>query len=245
MIPGPGPRRDLLLAVVLFAASAAEIVLRDLELEGLLLGSAALMTLPLALRNRSPWIPYGFTAVAFGVLAASGTEPELTAQIVALWALAFTFGALPRLREAVIGLVAVALPVSLPLLVEDPGELIWIVGVFVFPPWFIGRLMGGRRERLRELQRLRADLEAERERVARLAAEVERARLAEDIETVLARSLRDVAERAAAAREAGDPDVAAAAFAAIRESGTEALAELRRLLGVLRGPGGATPARPS
>lgn len=238
-------RRDVALAAALLLVAAGELAVRPLDEEELLLAGAVVAIVPIAWRRRSPWIPYLGIVASFGLVLAGGVEPELTAHIVALWVVAFTFGARSELRLAVVGLLALGLPLVVPVAIEKPSEVIWVGGVFLMPPWIIGRLMAGRRDRLEQLRVLRADLEAERERVARLAADAERARLAEDIEVVMAQSLERVAGLAAAARDA-DADARTAAFAEIRASGTEALAELRRLLGVLRGDGGTTsPVSPS
>jgi signal transduction histidine kinase len=237
-------RRDLLICGLLAAATIAEVALRSLPGERELAIGALIAIAPLAWRSRSPWIPYAGIEASFAFMLAVGREPELTPHIVALWVTAFTFGAQASTRTAVVGLLAIGIPLAVPVAIEDPAEVIWVAGVFLVPPWVIGRLMAGRRERLEQLHALRAELEAERGRVAALAADAERARLAADIEVVLAQSLARVAELAAAARGA-DADARTAAFAEIRASGAEALAELRRLLGVLRGERPTATARPS
>jgi len=70
----------------------------------------------------------------------------------------------------------------------------------------------------------------------RLAVAGERSRIAQDLHTVVAHSVAAMVVQAAAARAQLDHDAhdADAAMAAIEDTGREALAEMRRALGVLR-----------
>jgi signal transduction histidine kinase len=106
--------------------------------------------------------------------------------------------------------------------------------VIVAAPVLAGRLL---RERARLARALRAEASGEGdERWAELAVAEERERIAGDLHDVVARALdRMVAEASGADRlVATDPGRAALAFAAVEETGREALTEIRRLLGVLR-----------
>lgn len=112
----------------------------------------------------------------------------------------------------------------------------------VVAAWAIGALQ---RVRLRQVDTL-ADrarlLEVEREQRDRLAVLAERTRIAREMHDIVAHSLAVVVAQADGARYAGSPQAGADALAAISDHGRRALAETRRVLGVLRdGPGDAGP----
>lgn len=126
--------------------------------------------------------------------------------------------------------------------------LIVVAGLAV---WAFGLLRRSRELRLEAL-RDRADrLEREREQQAELAAAAERARIAREMHDVVAHSLSVVVAQADGGRYAAsdDPDAALRALETIGETGRAALADVRRILGVLRAGGqrasDAPPAGPS
>lgn len=89
-------------------------------------------------------------------------------------------------------------------------------------------------------------LEREAAQQAALAAIDERHRIAREMHDVVAHGLTTIVVQADGARAAAahDPSVAAAAFATISAAGREAIAEMRRMLGVLRAEPGATAPQP-
>jgi signal transduction histidine kinase len=110
----------------------------------------------------------------------------------------------------------------------------------VLLPWTVGRMLSthGRRERV---NRARAErLDAEREQLARSAASAERARIARELHDVITHSVSVMVIQAGAARMVmdSDPERAEASLESVARAGREALAEMRRLLGVLGGGGG-------
>ena len=107
----------------------------------------------------------------------------------------------------------------------------------------IGLWIGRRRAFLKglvdwtaHLERERDVLEAERDLAARRAVAVERARIARELHDVVAHHVSVMVIQAGAAEAALPPDArgSAQALEAVRETGREALAEMRRLLGLLR-----------
>jgi len=88
-----------------------------------------------------------------------------------------------------------------------------------------------------------AALEGELERETELAAAEERARIARELHDVVAHGLSLMVVQAEAAEEmlAHSPEAAAAPLHRVQETGRQSLAEMRRLLGVLRSAGDAAP----
>ena len=107
----------------------------------------------------------------------------------------------------------------------------------------IGSNIGNRRRYLGALIDRAAQLARERDQQATIAAATERSRIAREMHDVVAHSLSIVVSLAdgAAAIVPRDPDRAQAAMLSVGETGRQALAEMRRLLGVL-GSADAQPA---
>jgi signal transduction histidine kinase len=93
-----------------------------------------------------------------------------------------------------------------------------------------------RRERVRELESRAALFEREREHEARTAVVDERARIARELHDVVAHAISVIVLQARGGRHAlaSDPEETRQALNAIEATGSQALAEMRRLIGVLR-----------
>ncbi|MEO5679220.1 MAG: sensor histidine kinase [Acidimicrobiales bacterium] len=107
--------------------------------------------------------------------------------------------------------------------------------------WILGDNVRTRRKYVAELEDKAVRLEAEREAQARRATADERTRIARELHDVVAHSVSVMTVQAGAARRvldraAADPAVREA-MATIETTGREALAELRRVVGVLREDG--------
>ncbi|MCF2529330.1 sensor histidine kinase [Yinghuangia soli] len=102
--------------------------------------------------------------------------------------------------------------------------------------WVLGDSMRTRRAYYAELEDRAARLERERDAHAEVAAAAERARIARELHDVVAHNVSVMVVQADGAAYAIDaaPDTARAALGTISTTGREALAEMRRLLGVLR-----------
>jgi signal transduction histidine kinase len=113
--------------------------------------------------------------------------------------------------------------------------------------WLAGRGSRGRAELAAELHEAALRAEEEREDEARRAVAAERRRIARELHDVVAHSISVMVVQAGGARRIleRDPERAQAAAAQIERTGREALLEMRRLLGVLRGPDQAAELAPS
>ena len=102
---------------------------------------------------------------------------------------------------------------------------------------FIGEAVYDRRRRIVELQQRAERAEAERELLARQAVLDERSRIAREMHDIVAHGMSVMVVQAGAAGRAldHDPEAARSALDTIGSVGRDSLAEMRRLLGVLRG----------
>jgi len=110
------------------------------------------------------------------------------------------------------------------------------IGVLVVAAWALGDLRRARLQQVAGLEERARLLELEREQEMRLAASTERARIAREMHDVVAHSLSVVIAQADGGRYAGrvDPAAATSALEQISSTSRQALAEMRKLLGVLR-----------
>jgi signal transduction histidine kinase len=99
---------------------------------------------------------------------------------------------------------------------------------------FLLAWLGGYRKRLRTLEELRRDRERDEE--ARRVVARERRQVARELHDILAHSMSVIAVQAAGGRRAlpGSPEQAAQVLAQIQATSREGMAEVRRLLAVLR-----------
>ncbi|RMI07102.1 sensor histidine kinase [Cellulomonas triticagri] len=109
--------------------------------------------------------------------------------------------------------------------------------------WAFGLMRRARRETIATLRDRALRLEVERDQQARIATSAERTRIAREMHDIVAHSLSVIIAQADGGRyaAAADPDAATRALGTVAETGRAALADMRRLLGVLREPDGAAP----
>jgi signal transduction histidine kinase len=102
--------------------------------------------------------------------------------------------------------------------------------------WVLGDSMRYRRAYLTSLEDRAARLERERDAQAQIAVAAERARIARELHDVIAHNVSVMVVQADGASYAlrSEPERTAQALTAISHTGRQALAEMRRLLGILR-----------
>ncbi|MFC6932170.1 sensor histidine kinase [Actinomadura yumaensis] len=118
--------------------------------------------------------------------------------------------------------------------------------VLVAGTWILGLHMRTRRAYMRSLEERAARLERERDTEVQVAMAAERARIARELHDVVAHNVSVIVVQADGASYAIETDVGRAkqALETISSTGRQALAEMRRLLGVLREGDGAGPFAP-
>ncbi|MEP7762968.1 sensor histidine kinase [Sanguibacter sp. 25GB23B1] len=110
------------------------------------------------------------------------------------------------------------------------------VGSIFLATWAFGLVRRARRDTINALRDRALRLEIERDQHALLATAAERARIAREMHDIVAHSLSVMIAQADGGRYAAAADLAAAerTLGTIAETGRAALADMRRLLGVLR-----------
>ncbi|MEO5875425.1 MAG: sensor histidine kinase [Streptosporangiaceae bacterium] len=191
----------------------------------------------LVLRRRRPFLV--FAAILAGETALTALNYPHSGDVFAFLIALYSVAAhRPLARSAVAGGIAlIVLPV---LLLKDSSgvdplnlttNLLLFAGV-----WWLGRSLRLRRSYLAELEDRAARLEKARFSDARTARVEERSRIARELHDVVAHHVSVMTVQASAARRImdKDPDSAREAIATIEQVGRTALAEMRRIVGVLR-----------
>ncbi|MEU8028081.1 histidine kinase [Streptomyces sp. NPDC049099] len=205
--------------VPLAVTAACEPLRRTRPRIGLLVGTLALTLDTVTLGNLVTVVLYTdlmYAAVVYGTPAAARRIPLITGMLTVLG-----------------GVVPAALW-------RDPkGLLIGVgIGVVAFAPAATGWVVRDHRDAA-EAARLRAEqtaLLAEMDRTQAVTAE--RARMARELHDMVANHLSAIAIHSTAALSLDDPATSRDALGVIRENSVEGLAEMRRLIGILRDSGG-------
>jgi signal transduction histidine kinase len=244
---------DGMLAAALVFAGVGSTFAKGMFLGGpLALGLAV----PVVFRRKYPVAAY-YTAVAAGGLqVALDIRPSATD--VAVLILLYTLAAYTPRRISIWGLAVCLAGSAVGILrwisLIDHTLLEWLtVAAMLFAgpallAWVLGDSMRYRRAYYASLEDRAARLERERDAQVQIAAAAERARIARELHDVIAHNVSVMVVQADGASYAMDTNPARAreALAAISATGRQALAEMRRLLGVLRreGDGASTERAP-
>ncbi|MEV5602377.1 histidine kinase [Streptomyces sp. NPDC052299] len=210
--------------VPLVVMSAAELLRRTSPRTALTIGSVALVADQCthgSLATVAMYTDVMYAAVLYGTPAAARRIPVITFLI----SLVVTVGSLAWTRSPEALLVGI------------------VTALVVFVPALTGVSVRNHRDAA-AAARLRADqtaLLAEMDRAQAVTAE--RARMARELHDLVANHLSAIAIHSTAALSLGDPETSRDALGVIRENSVEGLAEMRRLIGLLRT--GAADAEPS
>jgi signal transduction histidine kinase len=174
--------------------------------------------------------------------------PDLFVAVVMLAAVSYGAGAHLEGRRGLFGLALAVATVTTLAAVFDPSDILFPVAFFCVAPWLVGRTLRNHTVLARELAEKAEQAAHARAEDERRAIAAERSRIARELHDVLAHSLSVMVVQSAAARRVveRDPQRAAEAAELVRETGREALVELRHLFGpVRRGEGEALSGPPS
>lgn len=217
-VPEGYRRPDALLAVLLVAAIAPIAARRIAPTPALIVMVAALLA--------TQGLAYAADGIGFGVLAgtyavAAHARPRPSRR------LAVAFGAVLS------GWIVVGLLVDAP---NANASEILTTNVVYATAWVLGDNVRRRREHVATLEERARHLEHERALEDRDARARERAAIARELHDVVAHSVTVMVVQASGARRAArrDPTAAIGALEVIEETGRASLAELRRILDVLR-----------
>jgi signal transduction histidine kinase len=200
--------------VVAVAVAVSQRRRAPLVLSGILLASLLLRA----------WIPPGEDGTAYGIAA-----------IVAAYTNAAYLDGWQLRAGAVISAAS-----GVYLMVTNNGSIdlgtVFFFALLFGAPWIAGRAMKLSRQRQSLLEDQAVILEEQRDERARGAVIEERQRIARELHDVVAHAISVVVLQARGGRRVLDSDPAAArqAFDTIERTSTQALAEMRRLLGLLR-----------
>ena len=235
-------RRHALDALLVLLVVAAQIKVWIVPWSGpkaVFIVASLLWTLPLLLRRR---LPFAAPVFVFAVQAGSAfADPTLGAETTAFAALLLAFWVVGAHNERTQAIAAAATGFASIVVVARVDERLGlsqaVSGVLIGGTVsLIAYALQRRGKRAAELEERAALLEHEREEMERTAVAEERRRIARELHDVIAHSITLMTVQAGAARLvlAEDPELARKSVVSVEETGRHALAELRRLLGILR-----------
>jgi len=242
---------DVALAVVLSGVALFSAVSGHVQIDYVSVPLLLLQTLPLAWRRQNPIRILWITGAAITVYSLLGYHDSIggAGVFVAFYTVAANE---PRRRAAVAAAVTtggIFISFAAYAVLNSLSE--WTANLSITYlsfglAWVIGDNLRVRRAYTRQLEERAAQLEREQEEQAALAVAQERGRIARELHDVVAHHVSVMIVQASAARRVAEKDPAAAqeALAAIENAGRMALAEMRRMLEVLRAEAGGLGPQP-
>jgi signal transduction histidine kinase len=199
---------------------------------------AVLAALPLVWPAAPPEWAVAASLTVVAVWEVLPGTPSVIALLFLTWFALFVAGLRVRRHQLVTAVVAV--PSCVLIVVGDPSDA--HPADFLFSLGLMAAALGlgvllASRQTLAEHEAERAEqAESSADLLSRVAVQDERTRIARELHDVVAHAVSVIVVQSVAGRAVvpTEPQQAAAAFATIRDTGQQALAELRRLLGVLR-----------
>ena len=242
-----GPARvDALIAAVFLAEGLLEAALfyGGARYAWIGVGATVLIAAGLAVRRRSPLAALALALAGFMAFQPLGREvnDNTYAPFFAVLFLLFSFGLFEPSGRACCWPASRSCSRATPSASRStrtraPSVDVFFGGfVIAGGPILLGRVIANRSRLNATLREKAEQLRRERTDQAEQAAAEERARIAGELHDVVAHAMSAMVVQAGGARRLAqkDPERARDAFAAVEETGREALTEIRRLLGVLR-----------
>jgi signal transduction histidine kinase len=235
-------RADQLVAVALLVANELQVWLGS-SIRDRPLATVAVAALAGAVAVRRRWplasvslvLAFMTARMVFGVLLNLSNAAGVTVAVILLF---YGLGAFaPRRRSAWMLALAVAIT-SLNTLTKPGGGVSQVFPMEAFAvllPYALGCTMAARAARERASRDTAERVDSTLVASARTAADAERARIARELHDVIAHSVSVMVIQAGGARLVMDAEAARAeqSLRSVERAGREALAELRRLLGIL------------
>jgi signal transduction histidine kinase len=240
------PRSDALLALALVVVAEVEVATEHLSPYWASVPVFAISLGVLAWRRQAPLL---VVLVAFGCgllgAAAGVSQHKPFSPIFGIFVALYSLALYATPRRALIGLGyalgCLYLQIAFALHYGESygGTDFGFIAVVVVAPWLVGKAMRGRVAHMSVLELRAETAEREREQRAEEAAREERARIARELHDVIAHSVSVMVVQAAAAEEVlrKAPERALEPIRAVQDTGRQALAEMARLLGMLRRDG--------
>ncbi|MFF4034611.1 sensor histidine kinase [Streptomyces sviceus] len=196
------------------------VALRRRMPERMLLLAVGLGVAQLALDVETTSADFAFLVIVYTVAATGARWASRLALTIGLCAAPVAQLRWPNAHSGVLGNVAIMIFQTVPFALA----------------WVLGDSIRTRRAYFAQLEERNARLEKEREAQAKVAVAAERARIARELHDVVAHNVSVMVVQADGAAYVLDaaPDQAKKALETISSTGRQALAEMRRLLGVLR-----------
>jgi signal transduction histidine kinase len=239
------------LVVVLLALALLDVVFSDNNYDTVLVYLFPFgWTLPLLLRRRTPAVA-ALAVMACLALEAQVAEPateSLVALPAALWAFWIAGSMDDRLRALTVGAACAVLAAVL--VASDPGSFsagdAAFVVILAATPFAVGMITHDRERRSEQLLRDATDAAREQQERSRAAVAAERAQIARELHDVVGHAISVMTVQAGAARMlmTDDPGRARESLLAVEDAGRQALAEMRRMLEILRADDGAPSTGP-
>jgi signal transduction histidine kinase len=214
--------------------------------------ASVLFAAPVAARRMLPGPALVFSCavlvvqVPLGGQLVAGALPGLLLPVAVLLVLAYGAGAFMDARPSAIALgLALALVCSTPFLpgagsvppgIGDVLSSLFYSSLIVFPGWFVGRLVHRQARRGQAFRRLATEAAEEQDRRRTLALAEERDRIGRELQDIVTHAVSSMVVQAGGARLLlrTDPERARVGILNVEHTGREALADLRRMLGMLR-----------
>jgi signal transduction histidine kinase len=241
---------DLALALVATAAELGQVIGGAGTPSPLSIALAVIAGGAIVLRRQAPLAVLATTLTAGVAVVALGDEPSGVSVLIALYTTAETCERRRSLAAlaptlAVIGALSVATADVEGRETSALGGAL-IASVLTIGIWGLGAYAQTRRRYLSGLQERAAAAEREREQLARIAVHEERASIARELHDIVAHSVSVMLVGVRGARDVlgTSPDTADDTLARVERSGEQSLAELRRILALLREPEQAADSHP-
>ncbi|WP_053656436.1 sensor histidine kinase [Streptomyces sp. MMG1121] len=216
----PGHHGTIATAAIVSVVLCVVVALRRRYPEPMLLVACATGLAQLVLDVETTVADFAMLVITYTVAAIGARWASRLALSVSLVAAALAQLRWPAEHSGFVGQVAIAVFQTVPFALA----------------WVLGDSMRTRRAYFAQLEERAARLEKEREAQAKVAVAAERARIARELHDVVAHNVSVMVVQADGAAYVLDaaPDQAKKALETISSTGRQALAEMRRLLGVLR-----------